>query len=293
MTTKRPDIYNLLCVGIGGTGVISASNILAWAALNGNYKVRTAETHGMAQRGGSVSSYLRFGDKVEGPLIPKGSLNTVLSFELVEALRNVSFANSATTFVVSTNTQISPSVLISRKVKVDLDKCVGCGNCISYCYPNHLKTAVNPPYTYVPDSPVSIYKGKRGEIALCTGCGKCVNEKICPFDAMKVKMELYYPTIEEVYENLKRISDKIYFINAPKLALESGNARTQNTVMIGFLSGLNILPIDEEVLSKTVLDKVPPKARDANKNAYEMGRNAALNYNEEEIVKSFTNKNKK
>ena len=54
--------YNALCVGIGGTGVIRASTILGWSALQEGFKVRTAETHGMSQRGGSVSSYLRFGN---------------------------------------------------------------------------------------------------------------------------------------------------------------------------------------------------------------------------------------
>ena len=60
-STSMKDNYNLLCVGIGGTGVIRASMILGWAALKEGFKVRTAETHGMSQRGGSVSSYLRFG----------------------------------------------------------------------------------------------------------------------------------------------------------------------------------------------------------------------------------------
>ncbi len=55
--------YNALCVGIGGTGVIRVSMILGWAALREGFKVRTAETHGMSQRGGSVCSYLRFGTR--------------------------------------------------------------------------------------------------------------------------------------------------------------------------------------------------------------------------------------
>ena len=64
--------YNLLNVGVGGQGVIRAAQILSYAALLEDYKVRTAETHGMAQRGGSVASYLRFGTEVEGPLVPRG-----------------------------------------------------------------------------------------------------------------------------------------------------------------------------------------------------------------------------
>ncbi|MHA1392854.1 MAG: 2-oxoacid:acceptor oxidoreductase family protein [Promethearchaeota archaeon] len=284
---ERPDIYNLLTVGVGGQGVISASNIIAWAALRDHYKVRTAETHGMAQRGGSVSAFLRFGDKVEGPLIPRGSVNAILSFELVEALRNIDFANSETRFIISTNIQISPTVLIGRKIKVDYDKCIGCGNCIQICYPHYLKEIKLPEYTYIPKSPVYIYKGKRGEINLCTGCAQCIYQKACAFDALSLERTLYYPTVREVFENIKKISKYIYILNAPDLALKAGNPRTQNTVMIGFLSGLNILPIDEDILFNTLISMVPQKAVENNKKAYELGKNAALSYDENEILKKY------
>lgn len=293
MTTERADIYNLLTVGVGGQGVISASNILAWAALRDNYKVRTAETHGMAQRGGSVSAYLRFGDMVEGPLIPKGSVSAILSFELVESLRNVSYANEETRFVVSTTKQISPTVLISRKVVVDPEKCVGCGNCISYCYPHHLKTVAHPPYTYIPKSPVDVYNGQRGDIQLCTGCGLCVDNKVCSFDAMEIKLEYYYPSLEEILDNVKKISKYVYLLDARKLALEAGNARTQNTVMIGFLSGLGILPIDREILFNAVIERVPKKAIDANEKAFNLGEKAALEYDADGMEAEYVNAEKK
>ncbi|MHA1821980.1 MAG: 2-oxoacid:acceptor oxidoreductase family protein [Promethearchaeota archaeon] len=284
---ERAEIYNLLTVGVGGQGVISASNILAWAALKDNYKVRTAETHGMAQRGGSVSSYLRFGDLVEGPLIPKGSVSAILSFELVEALRNTNYANSETRFVVSTNKQISPAVLVSRRVKVDLDKCIGCGNCIQYCYPNHLKTAKHPPYTYIPTSPIEVENGKRTYFELCTGCGQCIVNNVCPFDALSLDFDYYYPTILEVLNNLKKVSKYVYLLDAPELALKTGNLRTQNIVMIGFLSGLNILPIDGEILYQTVLERVPKKALEPNIKAFEYGKKAAEDYDEEKIIEKY------
>ncbi|MHA2474737.1 MAG: 2-oxoacid:acceptor oxidoreductase family protein, partial [Promethearchaeota archaeon] len=93
--------FNLLIVGVGGQGVISAIQILSWAALLDRYKVRTAETHGMAQRGGSVSSFLRFGKEVEGPLIPRGNCQIVLAFEASEAVRNFNYANSDTIFFIN------------------------------------------------------------------------------------------------------------------------------------------------------------------------------------------------
>jgi indolepyruvate ferredoxin oxidoreductase beta subunit len=102
--------YNLLNVGIGGQGVIRAVQILSWAALLEGYKVRTAETHGMAQRGGSVASYLRFGTKVEGPLIPRGKTDVVLAFEASEAVRNFSYAGPNTIFLINDNIIIPPMI---------------------------------------------------------------------------------------------------------------------------------------------------------------------------------------
>ncbi|MBN2155999.1 MAG: indolepyruvate oxidoreductase subunit beta [Candidatus Lokiarchaeota archaeon] len=100
--------YNILTVGVGGTGVISATQILAWAALEDNYQVRTAETHGMAQRGGSVVGYLRFGSNVKGPLIYKADV--ILSFELSEILRYSEYINEKTSLFVSKDILIPPSV---------------------------------------------------------------------------------------------------------------------------------------------------------------------------------------
>jgi indolepyruvate ferredoxin oxidoreductase beta subunit len=102
--------YNLLNVGVGGQGVIRAAQILSYAALLENYKVRTAEIHGMAQRGGSVASYLRFGTEVEGPLIPRGKTNTILAFEASEAVRIFNYAGPETVFLISEKIIIPPMI---------------------------------------------------------------------------------------------------------------------------------------------------------------------------------------
>jgi indolepyruvate ferredoxin oxidoreductase beta subunit len=102
--------YNLLNVGVGGQGVIRAIQILSWAALQEGYKVRTAETHGMAQRGGSVASYLRFGTDVEGPLIPRGRADVILAFEGSEAVRNFNYAGSQTHFIINDKIIIPPMI---------------------------------------------------------------------------------------------------------------------------------------------------------------------------------------
>ncbi|NVM16657.1 MAG: indolepyruvate oxidoreductase subunit beta [Candidatus Lokiarchaeota archaeon] len=102
--------YNLLNVGVGGQGVIRATQILSYAAILEDYKVRTAETHGMAQRGGSVASYLRFGTEVEGPLIPRGKTNTILAFEASEAVRIFNYAGPETVFLINENIIIPPMI---------------------------------------------------------------------------------------------------------------------------------------------------------------------------------------
>jgi indolepyruvate ferredoxin oxidoreductase beta subunit len=102
--------YNLLNVGVGGQGVIRAAQILSYAALLDNYKVRTAETHGMAQRGGSVASYLRFGTEVEGPLIPRGKTNTIMAFEASEAVRIFNYAGPDTVFLINESIMVPPVI---------------------------------------------------------------------------------------------------------------------------------------------------------------------------------------
>jgi len=102
--------YNLLNVGVGGQGVIRAAQILSYSALLDDYKIRTAETHGMAQRGGSVASYLRFGTEVEGPLIPRGKTDTILAFEASEAVRIFNYAGPKTVFLINENIIIPPMI---------------------------------------------------------------------------------------------------------------------------------------------------------------------------------------
>lgn len=102
--------FNLLIVGVGGQGVISAIQILTKAALLDNYNVRTAETHGMAQRGGSVATFLRFGNKIEGPLIARGNCQVILALEASEAVRYFNYAGSETFFFINNKIIIPPTV---------------------------------------------------------------------------------------------------------------------------------------------------------------------------------------
>ncbi len=72
--------WNLLFCGIGGQGVLTAAEVSGWAALLAGYRVKKSEVHGMAQRGGSVESHLRFGPEVHSPLIPDGRADFLVSF---------------------------------------------------------------------------------------------------------------------------------------------------------------------------------------------------------------------
>ncbi|MDK2946091.1 MAG: indolepyruvate ferredoxin oxidoreductase, beta subunit [Geotoga sp.] len=83
--------YNIVITGVGGQGILTAANLLGWAALIEGYKVRVGEVHGMSQRFGSVISYVRFGENVYGAMVPEGKADVILSFEPVEALRYINY----------------------------------------------------------------------------------------------------------------------------------------------------------------------------------------------------------
>lgn len=85
------DVKSILFVGVGGQGTILASKILTQGLLKYGYDVKMSEVHGMAQRGGSVSTQVRFGKKVYSPLIEKGNADVIVSFEKSEAARWLPF----------------------------------------------------------------------------------------------------------------------------------------------------------------------------------------------------------
>ena len=94
--------HNILLCGVGGQGILLASEIIASALLKAGFDVKQSEVHGMAQRGGSVVSHIRYGDRVYSPLIELGSTDFCASFELLESLRYLPYFNKETKVVVST-----------------------------------------------------------------------------------------------------------------------------------------------------------------------------------------------
>lgn len=107
---------NIMIVGVGGQGTLLASRVLGNVALKKNFDVKVSEVHGMAQRGGSVVTYVKMGTKVFSPLIEKGEADVILAFERLEALRWFDYLKEGGTIIVNEQ-RIDPMPVISGKAK--------------------------------------------------------------------------------------------------------------------------------------------------------------------------------
>lgn len=121
--------FNLVIAGVGGQGVLTLSRIIAQAVLKLNLKVFVGETLGMAQRGGIVQSYVRFGSRVEGPLIEYGRADALIALDYIEALRAIKFISSDSFVIVNSNVIPPTSTLLGLErlpgfdeVKVELER---------------------------------------------------------------------------------------------------------------------------------------------------------------------------
>ena len=94
---------NIMIVGVGGQGSLLASKLLGHLLLGQGYDVKVSEVHGMSQRGGSVVTYVRYGDKVYSPIVDEGEADVVLSFEILESARWISYLKQGGSLI--TNTQ--------------------------------------------------------------------------------------------------------------------------------------------------------------------------------------------
>lgn len=106
-----PNVTNILLVGVGGQGTVLASKILGQVALSLGQEVKVAEIHGMSQRGGSVVTQVRYGDKVYAPTIPKGKADVILAFEKMEALRWLPYLKKGGQIIVN-DQEIDPMPVI-------------------------------------------------------------------------------------------------------------------------------------------------------------------------------------
>jgi len=112
-------ITNVLLVGVGGQGILLASEILSEAAMLAGYDVKKSEIHGMSQRGGSVVSHVRYGKQVFSPIVPEGEGDILFGFELMETCRSLPLLKPGGT-VVANDLKISPpAVLMGQELYPD------------------------------------------------------------------------------------------------------------------------------------------------------------------------------
>jgi len=95
------EVKNILLVGVGGQGTILASKILSEGLTQAGYDVKMSEIHGMSQRGGNVSTQIRFGEKVYSPIVGKGEADVIVAFEKMEALRWIEYLKKGGKMVVN------------------------------------------------------------------------------------------------------------------------------------------------------------------------------------------------
>lgn len=108
------DSGNILFSGVGGQGILLASEVTVYSLLNAGYDAKKSEVHGMAQRGGSVTAQLRYGKKVYSPLIEPGRVDIQMAFEMMEAVRYLPYLHKGSVVIVNTQKILPPSVATGK-----------------------------------------------------------------------------------------------------------------------------------------------------------------------------------
>lgn len=106
----------IMIVGVGGQGTLLASRILGNTVIGQGYDVKVSEVHGMSQRGGSVVTYVKYGEKVYSPIIDKGEADIILAFEMLEAYRALPYLKKGGKIIIN-NQQIDPMPVITGAAK--------------------------------------------------------------------------------------------------------------------------------------------------------------------------------
>ena len=185
---------NIMIVGVGGQGTLLTSRIIGKAALEQGYDVKISEVHGMAQRGGSVVTFVRFGEQVSEPVVEEGQADVIIAFERLEALRYAHFLKK-------------DGVLVVNDCRID---------------------------------PMTVVIGAK-----------------------------QYPS--DILENLKK-EHTVYAIDAQKIAIELGNSKVLNSVVLGYAA--EFIGFGSEAWLNTVATTVPAKTVEINKTAFLKGYEA-------------------
>ncbi len=186
-------VTNILLSGVGGQGIILAGDIMAEVFLEAGFDVKKSEVHGMAQRGGSVTSHVRFGRKVYSPIIKQGDVDILFSFEQLEGLRWLNYVKADGVILLNNHT-------------------------------------INPP-------------------AVNLG-------------------QMEYP--KDVAGIIRQRFHRFYLVEGTKLALEAGDIRAANVVLLGAVSKL--FDLEEGLWVESILGHLPAKVHEINKKAFAMGR---------------------
>lgn len=189
------DITNILIVGVGGQGTILASRVLSGVIQKMGLDVKVSEIHGMAQRGGSVVTQVRYGKGVASPIITQGEADIILAFEKLEALRWLSYLKKGGSILIN-DQRIDPMPVIMGSAEYPLD----------------------------------------------------------------------------AIETIQSLTDNVIVIDALQIALDAGNPKSVNVVLLGLLS--KYLQINNEYWLEALEENVPAKFLDANIKAFEAGREA-------------------
>lgn len=112
-------ITNILLVGVGGQGILLASEVLSEAFMQAGYDVKKSEIHGMSQRGGSVVSHVRYGREVHSPIVPEGEGDILFGFEIMETCRSLPLLKKGGTVVANDLRIQPPSVLLGQETYPD------------------------------------------------------------------------------------------------------------------------------------------------------------------------------
>lgn len=185
-------VNNILLAGVGGQGILLASEVLSEVVLMAGLDVKKNEIHGMSQRGGSVVSHVRYGDKVYSSIIPEGEVDILFSFEMLETCRYLPLMRSNGQVIINNWKIAPPSVALGKQA-----------------YPENL-----------------------------------------------------VETVREQFPNTK-------VVDGLDLALEAGNPKTVNTVLLGALS--NMLDFDKELWLKALKKMIPERLLEINLKAFELG----------------------
>jgi indolepyruvate ferredoxin oxidoreductase beta subunit len=189
------DTKGVLIAGVGGQGILRASDIFSRVIMAAGLDVKKSEVHGMAQRGGCVTSHVRYGVKVYSPLAKKGDVDILVSFEKMDTLRYLDYLKDDGSIIINTEEIYPPAVNLGEAV---------------------------------------------------------------------------YPT--DVIAMIKKLSYQVKVVDAAALALQAGNIRAVNTVLLGALS--DCLSLSTGTWEKILKETFPPKLMEANIEAFRLGRTA-------------------